>query len=95
MQFVNNFAELSTDLVDEFISTNDEDERKELAGDLKLNLKKINEHGKRADSIVKNMLQHSRSGTGEKQLTDINQICEEYLNLAYHGILAHTWIQLK
>ena len=85
LNFVNNFSELSNDLIDEFLETKDNDERKEIANDLKLNLKKINEHGKRADSIVKNMLQHSRSGSGEKQLTDINQMCEEYLNLAYHG----------
>lgn len=85
LNFVNNFSELSTELVDEFIQTTDETERQEIGADLKLNLQKINEHGKRADSIVKNMLQHSRSGSGEKQLTDINQICEEYFNLAFHG----------
>jgi signal transduction histidine kinase len=85
LNFVNNFSELSTELVDEFIRTTDETERQEIGADLKINLQKINEHGKRADSIVKNMLQHSRSGSGEKQLTDINQICEEYFNLAFHG----------
>ena len=85
LNFVNNFSELSTELVDEFIETKDETERQEIGADLKINLQKINEHGKRADSIVKNMLQHSRSGAGEKQLTDINQLCEEYLNLAFHG----------
>ena len=85
LNFVNNFSELSTELVDEFIETKDETERQEIGADLKINLQKINEHGKRADSIVKNMLQHSRSGSGEKQLTDINQLCEEYFNLAFHG----------
>lgn len=50
---------------------------------------KITEHGKRADSIVKNMLKHSRTGSGDKQLTDINLICEEYLSLAYHGMRAN------
>jgi len=85
LNFVNNFSELSTELVDEFIETTDETERQELGADLKINLQKINEHGKRADSIVKNMLQHSRSGAGEKQLIDINQLCEEYFNLAFHG----------
>ena len=85
LNFVNNFSELSTELVDEFIQTKDESERLEIGADLKINLQKINEHGKRADSIVKNMLQHSRSGSGEKQLSDINQLCEEYFNLAFHG----------
>jgi signal transduction histidine kinase len=85
LNFVNNFSELSTELIDEFIETTDEEERKEIGADLKLNLSKINEHGKRADSIVKNMLQHSRTGSGEKQLTDINQLCDEYFNLAFHG----------
>jgi signal transduction histidine kinase/uncharacterized protein (DUF2164 family) len=85
LNFVNNFSELSTELVDEFIKATDETERQEIGADLKINLQKINEHGKRADSIVKNMLQHSRSGSGEKQPTDINQLCEEYFNLAFHG----------
>ena len=85
LNFVNNFSELSTELVDEFIQTTDETERQEIGADLKINLQKINEHGKRADSIVKNMLQHSRSGSGEKQTTNINQLCEEYFNLAFHG----------
>jgi signal transduction histidine kinase len=85
LNFVNNFSELSTDLVDEFIQTTDETERQEIGADLKINLQKINEHGKRADSIVKNMLQHSRSGSGEKQPIDINQLCDEYFNLAFHG----------
>jgi signal transduction histidine kinase len=85
LNFVNNFSELSTELVDEFIHTTDETERQEIGADLKINLQKINEHGKRADSIVKSMLQHSRSGSGEKQLSDINQLCEEYFNLAFHG----------
>jgi signal transduction histidine kinase len=85
LNFVNNFSELSSELVDEFIETKDETERQEIGVDLKINLQKINEHGKRADSIVKNMLQHSRGGAGEKQLTDINQLCEEYLNFSFHG----------
>lgn len=85
LNFVNNFSELSTELVDEFLETTDEKERKEIGADLKLNLQKINEHGKRADSIVKNMLAHSRTGSSEKQLTDINKLCNEYLNLAFHG----------
>jgi len=85
LNFVNNFSELSNELIKEFKTSNSEDERNEILADLEINLQKINEHGKRADSIVKNMLQHSRSGSGEKQLSDINQICEEYFNLAFHG----------
>ncbi len=85
LNFVNNFSELSNELIKEFKSSNSEEERNEILADLEINLQKINEHGKRADSIVKNMLQHSRSGAGEKQITDINQLCEEYLNLSFHG----------
>ena len=88
LNFVTNFSLLSTELVDEFVNATDETERKEIAADLKMNLNKINEHGRRADSIVKNMLEHSRSGSSEKQPTDINRICEEYLNLAFHGMRA-------
>jgi signal transduction histidine kinase len=86
LNFVNNFSVLSKNLLDEFMNTADEEERKELATDLKNNLSKILEHGKRADSIVKNMLEHSRSGKVEKQLTDINKLCEEFFNLTYHGM---------
>jgi signal transduction histidine kinase len=89
LNFVNNFSELSADMVDEFVDATDEAERKEIGEDLKKNLSIINEHGKRADSIVKNMLEHSRSGTGIKQPTDINQLCEEFFNLAFHGIRAN------
>lgn len=85
LNFVNNFAEVAAELVDEFLETADENERNEIASDLKINLQKIGEHGKRADSIVKNMLAHSRTGSNEKHLTNINALCEEYLNLAYHG----------
>ena len=53
--------------------------------DIKQNLEKINLHGKRADAIVKGMLQHSRTSSGQKELTDINALCDEYLRLAYHG----------
>jgi two-component system, NtrC family, sensor kinase len=85
LNFVNNFSELSNELIKEFKTSNSEEERNEILADLEINLQKINEHGKRADSIVKNMLQHSRSGAGEKHITDINQLCEEYLNLSFHG----------
>jgi signal transduction histidine kinase len=59
-----------------------------LANDVKQNLEKINHHGKRADAIVKGMLQHSRSSTGQKESTDINALADEYLRLAYHGLRA-------
>src|SRR5262249_27065091 len=60
----------------------------ELARDIKKNLEKIAHHGKRADGIVKGMLQHSTTGTGQKEPTDINALCDEYLRLAYHGFRA-------
>jgi two-component system NtrC family sensor kinase len=61
---------------------------KDIANDVIQNLEKINHHGKRADAIVKGMLQHSRSGTGVKESTNINALADEYLRLAYHGFIA-------
>ncbi|MBW7840429.1 MAG: HAMP domain-containing histidine kinase, partial [Chitinophagaceae bacterium] len=63
-------------------------EAKAILNDIKENSQKINHHGKRADAIVKGMLQHSRTSTGQKELTDINALCDEYLRLAYHGMRA-------
>lgn len=91
LNFVNNFSEVSTELVDEMkseIDAGNNEEAKEIAADLKENLQKINHHGKRAGDIVKGMLQHSRSSSGQKELTDINALCDEYLRLAYHGLRA-------
>jgi signal transduction histidine kinase len=96
LNFVNNFAALSAELMDELSDTirplelpdNVRDEFEELGGLLKDNLQKIVQHGKRADSIVKNMLLHSRGGGGEHRLTDVNALVEESLNLAYHGARA-------
>jgi len=88
LNFVNNFSQLSEGLLDELLETKSDDEKKEIAADLKQNLSKIHHHGKRADSIVKSMLEHARTGAGEKQPTDINNLCEEYLTLAYHGVKA-------
>jgi nitrogen-specific signal transduction histidine kinase len=65
-----------------------QEEKDEIIKSLQQNLSKVIQHGKRADSIVKNMLQHSRTGTQEKQLTNINELAEEFLNLAYHGMRA-------
>ena len=61
---------------------------KEIAKDIKENEEKINHHGQRAEGIVKGMLQHSRTGDGKKELTDINALADEYLRLAYHGLRA-------
>jgi signal transduction histidine kinase/uncharacterized protein YigA (DUF484 family) len=91
LNFVNNFADVSEELVDELseeLESGNTAEVKEIAGDLKDNLRKIHHHGERASSIVKGMLQHSRTGTGEKELTDINAMADEYLRLAYHGLRA-------
>jgi len=88
LNFVNNFAEVSGELFDELKHTTDPEQRAELIALLQDNLAKINEHGKRADAIVKSMLQHSRTSTGEKELTDLNALADEYLRLAYHGLRA-------
>jgi signal transduction histidine kinase/streptogramin lyase len=91
LNFVNNFSEVSSELVteaNEELNAGDIEETKIILKDLKGNLDKINHHGKRADSIVKGMLLHSRNSTGEKVETDINTICDEYLRLSYHGMRA-------
>jgi signal transduction histidine kinase len=88
LNFVNNFSEVSRELLEEMrtaLDRDDKDEAKEIAGDVIQNMEKILHHGKRADGIVKGMLQHSRSSSGQKELTDINALCDEYLRLAYHG----------
>jgi len=91
LNFVNNFSELSNELIDEMseeLDKGDLEEAKAIATDIKQNLEKINHHGKRADGIVKGMLQHSRLSSGQKEPTDINTLCDEYLRLAYHGLRA-------
>jgi len=91
LNFVNNFSEVSTELVDEMneeIDKGNLEDVKQIAQDLKQNLGKINHHGKRAGDIVKGMLQHSRSSSGIKELTDVNALADEYLRLAYHGLRA-------
>jgi len=91
LNFVNNFSEVSYEMIDEMweeIEKEDLEEAKALANDIKSNLEKILHHGKRADAIVKGMLQHSRSSTGVKEPTDINALADEYLRLAYHGLRA-------
>ena len=91
LNFVNNFSEVSTELIDEMneeIDKGNFDDAKEIANDLKQNLIKINHHGKRAGDIVKGMLLHSRTSSGKKEITDINTLTDEYLRLAYHGLKA-------
>jgi signal transduction histidine kinase len=91
LNFVNNFSEVSNELIDEMkteLDNGDADEAKAIADDIRQNLEKILHHGKRADGIVKGMLQHSRSSSGVKEPTDINALADEYLRLAYHGLRA-------
>jgi len=91
LNFVNNFSEVSNELMDEMnaeIEKGDLEEAKLIAYDIKQNLEKINHHGKRADAIVKGMLQHSRSTSATKELTDVNKLADEYFRLAYHGLRA-------
>ena len=91
LNFVNNFSEINTDLSDEILeaaSRGDIAEVKAIAADIKSNQHKITEHGKRADSIVKGMLQHSRSSSGQREPQDINKLVDEYVRLAYHGFRA-------
>ncbi|MEO7444514.1 MAG: ATP-binding protein, partial [Ferruginibacter sp.] len=91
LNFVNNFSEVSNELIDEMnleLDKGDINEAKIISKDIKQNLEKINHHGKRADAIVKGMLQHSQSSSGKKEPTDINALCDEYLRLSYHGLRA-------
>ena len=94
LNFVNNFSEVNTELIEELkseipiaIGINSKSETiNELLNNIAENEKKINHHGKRADAIVKGMLQHSQASTGRKEPTDINKLADEYLRLAYHGL---------
>jgi signal transduction histidine kinase len=91
LNFVNNFSEVNVELIDEMeeaVLKSDREEIISIAADIKQNLQKIVHHGKRADAIVKGMLQHSRSSSGVKEPTDINALADEYLRLAYHGLRA-------
>ena len=90
LNFVNNFSALSVELLEELEESTDEEDKIEIMESLKSNLKKITAHGKRADSIVATMLQHSRGTVGAKVPTDINQLCTEFTDLAFHGIRANS-----
>jgi signal transduction histidine kinase len=93
LNFVNNFSDLSIELVDDIQGEmkkpdTDQSYLDELFTDLRHNQQKINHHGKRASSIVRGMLEHSRTSRADKELADLNQLADEYLRLAYHGIRA-------
>ncbi|MGB5316409.1 MAG: ATP-binding protein, partial [Robiginitalea sp.] len=91
LNFVNNFSEVSAELLEEMNEDLDRgnlEDARAISIDLKQNLEKINHHGKRADSIVKGMLQHSRSSDGKKEPTDLNALADEYVRLSYHGLRA-------
>jgi two-component system, NtrC family, sensor kinase len=91
LNFVNNFSDVNKELLSEMKDEMDKgnlDDAKALANDVIQNEEKINQHGKRADAIVKGMLQHSRTSSGVKEPTDVNALCDEYLRLAYHGLRA-------
>jgi signal transduction histidine kinase len=94
LNFVNNFSEVSSELLEELIDerrkgdNRDQQNEELILSDLSDNLEKITHHGKRADSIVKGMLEHSRAGSGQKEWVDINALAGEYLRLSYHGLRA-------
>ncbi len=91
LNFVNNFSEVNSELISEMkeaLAKGNVDEARSIAATLEENESKIVSHGKRADAIVKGMLQHSRTSSGKKEPTDINALCDEYLRLSYHGLRA-------
>lgn len=95
LNFVNNFSEVNKELIEELqaesskpMAERNVELSNEILSDIKQNLEKINHHGKRADAIVKGMLQHSRTNAGQKEPTDINALADEYLRLSYHGLRA-------
>lgn len=95
LNFVNNFSDINQELAKELmiewrkaIEERNVPQEESILNDIRENESKINQHGKRADAIVKNMLQHSRKNTGIKEPTDINALCDEYLRLSYHGLRA-------
>jgi signal transduction histidine kinase len=95
LNFVNNFSDVNKEMIDELLnekskvrSERNEELENEILNDIKANEEKINHHGKRADAIVKGMLQHSKQTKGIKEPTDINALCDEYLRLSYHGMRA-------
>ena len=93
LNFVNNFSDINTELIGEQLESliaGDIDDAIDIANNIKDNERKINHHGKRADSIVKGMLQHSRNSNGLKEFTDINKLADEYMRLSYQGFVQRT-----
>lgn len=88
LNFINNFSLINSELIEEFNSASDSKQKEDLLGDMKGNLEKIAHHGKRAEGIVKGMLLHSRTGEQVKQPGNLNQLADEFVNLAYHGLRA-------
>jgi signal transduction histidine kinase/ligand-binding sensor domain-containing protein len=91
LNFVNNFSEVNSDLIKELqveLKAGNAAEALAISDDIRENQQKINHHGKRADAIVKGMLQHSRTSSGQKEAININSFCDEYLRLSYHGLRA-------
>jgi signal transduction histidine kinase len=91
LNFVNNFSEVNQELIEELqeeLNTGNVNGVLEISNDIKENEQKIHHHGKRADAIVKGMLQHSRTDSGQNELTDLNALADEYLRLSYHGLRA-------
>jgi|SRR6185312_8125077 len=91
LNFVNNFSEINREMIDELqqeLKSGNVEEAASISNDIKENEEKINHHGKRADAIVKGMLQHSRASTGKKEPTDINALTDQYLRLSYQGLRA-------
>jgi signal transduction histidine kinase/ligand-binding sensor domain-containing protein len=91
LNFVNNFSDINNELIEEMreqIKQRNFEEVENISLDIKENEKKINHHGKRADAIVKGMLEHSRSNSGIREMTDLNALADEYLRLCYHGLRA-------
>ncbi len=91
LNFINNFADVNREMIDEMqdeLRNGNVEEAIAIADDLKQNEEKISHHGKRADGIVKGMLEHSRASTGQKEPADLNKLADEYLRLAYHGLRA-------
>jgi signal transduction histidine kinase len=89
LNFVNNFSEVNTELLEDVNKSLDDGntaEVKDILKDIEMNMGKITFHGKRADAIVKGMLLHSRASSGQKILTDVNMLADEYLRLSYHGL---------
>lgn len=89
LNFINNFSELSNELIEELKLTTEQQERDELMKELQNNIEKISFHGNRVDSIIRSMLNHSRTAGARRQQTDINKLCEEFSNLAYHSMRAN------